>query len=244
MWGAPMAAKWRRSGRDPEQARFLTMASLRWMLRHRAYTPWYLVRYWRLLKFRLKNPHIVLRGMVFLGKKVDIHCRPGYGRLEIGRWVHIGDGNAIRCHEGSLRIGDKAVFGKDNTVNCYLDVEIGAATLVADWVYICDFDHVTADITMPIKDQGIVKSPVRIGPDTWLGTKVTITRGSVIGRGCVVGAHAVVRGEVPDYKIAVGIPARVVRDRRADYEADATRRAAVADMARKASEALEQARNV
>jgi acetyltransferase-like isoleucine patch superfamily enzyme len=238
-----MAAKWRRTGRDPEQARFLTVASLKWMLRHRAYTPWYLVRYWRLLKFRLRNPHIVLRGMVFLGKKVDIHCRPGYGRLEIGRWVHIGDGNAIRCHEGSLRIGDKAVFGKDNTVNCYLDVEIGAATLVADWVYICDFDHVTADITLPIKDQGIVKSPVRIGPDCWLGTKVTITRGSVIGRGCVVGAHAVVRGEVPDYKIAVGIPARVVRDRREDYEADATRRAAVADMARKAAEALEKARN-
>ncbi|MCS7480106.1 acyltransferase [Umezawaea endophytica] len=242
MWGSPVAAKWSRSRRDPAQARFLTMASLRWMLRHRAYTPWYLVRYWRLLKFRIANPHIVLRGMVFLGKKVDIHCRPGYGRLEIGRWVHIGDGNAIRCHEGSLRIGDKAVFGKDNTVNCYLDIEIGAATLVADWVYICDFDHVTADVTLPIKDQGIVKSPVRIGPDTWLGTKVTITRGSVVGRGCVVGAHAVVRGEVADYKIAVGIPARVVRDRREDYEADAVRRAAVEDMARKAAEALEKAR--
>jgi len=242
MWGSPVTAKWSRSRRDPAQARFLTMASLRWMLRHRAYTPWYLVRYWRLLKFRLANPHIVLRGMVFLGKKVDIHCRPGYGRLEIGRWVHIGDGNAIRCHEGSLRIGDKAVFGKDNTVNCYLDIEIGAATLVADWVYICDFDHVTSDITLPIKDQGIVKSPVRIGPDTWLGAKVTITRGSVIGRGCVVGAHAVVRGEVADYKIAVGIPARVVRDRREDYEADAVRRAAVADMARKAAEALEKSK--
>jgi len=243
MWGSPVTAKWSRSRRDPAQVRFLTFASLRWVLRHRAYTPWYLVRYWRLLKFRLANPHIVLRGMVFLGKKVDIHCRPGYGRLEIGRWVHIGDGNAIRCHEGSLRIGDKAVFGKDNTVNCYLDVEIGAAALVADWVYICDFDHVTTDITMPIKDQGIVKSPVRIGPDTWLGTKVTVTRGSVIGRGCVVGAHAVVRGEVADYKIAVGIPARVVRDRREDYEADAVRRAAVEDMARKAAEALEKARN-
>jgi acetyltransferase-like isoleucine patch superfamily enzyme len=243
MRGSPVTAKWSRSRRDPAQARFLTVASLRWMLRHRAYTPWYLVRYWRLLKFRLANPHIVLRGMVFLGKKVDIHCRPGYGRLEIGRWVHIGDGNAIRCHEGSLRIGDKAVFGKDNTINCYLDIEIGAATLIADWVYICDFDHVTADITMPIKDQGIIKSPVRIGPDTWLGTKVTITRGSVIGRGCVVGAHAVVRGEVQDYKIAVGIPARVVRDRRDDYEADAVKRAAVKDMARKAAEALDKARN-
>jgi acetyltransferase-like isoleucine patch superfamily enzyme len=217
------------------------MASLRWMLRNRAYTPWYLVRYWRLFKFRLANPHVVLRGMVFLGRNVELHCRPGYGRLEVGRWVHIGDGNSIRCHEGSLRIGDKVVFGKDNTVNCYLDVEIGAATLVADWVYVCDFDHVVADINLPIKDQGIVKTPVRIGPDCWLGVKTTVLRGTRIGRGCVLGAHAVARGDIADYSIAVGTPARVVRDRRADYEADAERRAAVADMARKADEALKQA---
>ncbi|MCP2167030.1 acyltransferase [Goodfellowiella coeruleoviolacea] len=241
MWGAPLAARmtsWRRTRRDPDQARFLTVASLRWVLRNRAYTPWYLVRYWRLLRFRLANPHVVLRGMVFLGRNVEIHARPGYGRLEIGRWVHIGDGNAIRCHEGSLRIGDKVVFGKDNTVNCYLDVEIGAATLVADWVYVCDFDHVTTDVHRPIKDQGIVKSPVRIGPDSWIGTKVTVLRGTRVGRGCVLGAHAVVRGDIPEYSIAVGAPARVVRNRRADYEADAERRAAVADMARKADEAL------
>jgi acetyltransferase-like isoleucine patch superfamily enzyme len=240
MWGAPLAERldsWRRS-RDPEQARFLTVDSLRWVIRNRAYTPWYLVRYWRLLKFRLANPHIVLRGMVFLGRNVEIHCRPGFGRLEIGRWVHIGDGNSIRCHEGSLRIGDKAVFGKDNTINCYLDVEIGAATLIADWVYICDFDHVTDDINLPIKDQGIVKSPVRIGPDTWLGVKTSVLRGTRIGRGCVIGAHAVVRGDIPDYAIAVGAPARVVRDRKADYEAAAEKRAAVADMARKATRAL------
>jgi acetyltransferase-like isoleucine patch superfamily enzyme len=241
MWGASLASRRRARTRDPEQARFLTMASLRWMLRNRAYTPWYLVRYWRLFRFRLANPHVVLRGMVFLGKNVELHCRPGYGRLEVGRWVHIGDGNSIRCHEGSLRIGDKVVFGKDNTVNCYLDVEIGAATLVADWVYVCDFDHVVADITLPIKDQGIVKTPVRIGPDCWLGVKTTVLRGTRIGRGCVLGAHAVARGDIPDYAIAVGTPARVVRDRRADYDADADRRAAVADMARKADEALKQA---
>jgi acetyltransferase-like isoleucine patch superfamily enzyme len=222
------------------QARLFGVDSLRWVIRHRAYTPWYLDRYWRLLRFRLAHPHVILRGMVFLGKHVEIHCRPGYGRLEIGRWVHIGDGNSIRCHEGSLRIGDKAVFGKDNTVNCYLDVELGSATLVADWVYICDFDHVTADITRPIKDQGIVKAPVRIGPDTWIGTKVTVLRGTRIGRGCVLGAHAVVRGDIPDYAIAVGTPARVVRDRRADYEADAERRAAIADMSRKAAAALQE----
>jgi acetyltransferase-like isoleucine patch superfamily enzyme len=243
MWGAPVAQRlrsWRRSRRDPMQAKFLTVDSLRWVLRNRAYTPWYLVRYYRLLKFRLANPHVILRGMVFLGKDVEIHCRPGFGRMEIGRWVHIGDGNAIRCHEGSLRIGDKAVFGRQNVVNCYLDIELGEAALVADWVYICDFDHVTADITVPIKDQGIDKSPVRIGPDTWLCTKVTVTKGSRIGRGCVIGAHAVVRGDVADYAVAAGMPAKVVRDRRAVYEADAERRAAVEDMARKASAALKK----
>ena len=65
-------------------------------------------------------------------------------------------------------------------------------------------------------------------------------RGTRIGRGCVIGAHAVVRGDIPDYKIAVGMPARVVRDRRADYEADRENREAVADMARKAAQALEK----
>ncbi|NMI00712.1 acyltransferase [Pseudonocardia acidicola] len=241
MWGAPMRQRWgRRARRDPRQARFLTFASLRWMIRNRAFTPWYLVRYARLLRFRLANPHVILRGMVFLGKRVELHARPGYGRLEIGRWVHIGDGNAIRCHEGSLRIGDKVVFGKDNTVNCYLDVEIGATSIIADWVYVTDFDHVTTDVHRPIKDQGIVKTPVRIGPDCWIGTKVSVLRGTRVGRGSVLGAHAVVRGEIPEFSIAVGTPARVVRSRLADYEADAERRAALADIARKTDAAVQE----
>jgi acetyltransferase-like isoleucine patch superfamily enzyme len=248
MWGAPLRDRWGQAlRRDPHQARFLTMASLRWVLRNRAYTPWYLVRYWRLLRFRLANPHVVLRGMVFLGKRVELHARPGYGRLEVGRWVHIGDGNSIRCHEGSLRIGDKVVLGKDNTVNCYLDVEIGSSTLIADWVYVTDFDHRTSDVHMPIKDQGIVKTPVRIGPDCWIGVKVSVLRGTRVGRGSVLGAHAVVRGDIPEYSIAVGAPARVVRDRRADYDAAAAERAALADIARKTDvavrERLDQARD-
>ena len=165
------------------QARFLTLASLRWVIRHRAWTPWYLVRYWRFAKFKLRNPHVITEGFVFLGRGVTLEARRGYGRLILGRWVHIGSGNSIRCHEGTIRIGDKCVFGKDNTVNGYLDIEFGAATIVADWVYVCDFDHVFADVTVPIKDQGIVKTPVRVGPDVWLGTKVTVLRGITIGRG-------------------------------------------------------------
>lgn len=238
MWGAPLSVRWRGSRRrDPEQARFLTRASLRWVRENKAYTPWYLVRYYRLAKFKLANPHVVLRGMVFLGKNVEIHATPELARLEIGRWVHIGDGNAIRCHEGSLRIGDKVVFGKDNVVNTYLDIEIGASTLVADWCYICDFDHRTEDITYPIKDQGIVKSPVRIGPDTWIAAKVSVLRGTRVGRGCVLGAHAVVKGDIPDYGIAVGSPAKVVKNRKVAWENAAALRAeqaaALADIARK-----------
>ncbi|WP_278263642.1 acyltransferase [Nocardia sp. AG03] len=244
MWGAPLSARWRGSRRrDPQQARFLTRDSLRWVLTNGAYTPWYLVRYYRLAKFRLANPHIVLRGMVFLGRNVEIHATPGFARMEIGRWVHIGDGNAIRCHEGSLRIGDKVVFGKDNVVNTYLDIEIGESTLVADWCYICDFDHKMDDITLPIKDQGIVKSPVRIGPDTWIAAKVTVLRDTRVGRGCVLGAHAVVRGDVPDYSIAVGAPAKVVKNRKVAWDATAEERAAylaaLADIERKKNAAAE-----
>jgi acetyltransferase-like isoleucine patch superfamily enzyme len=229
--------------RDPRQARYLTVASLRWVIRHRAWTPWYLRRYWRLLLFRLRNPHIVTEGMVFLGKRVELYARRGYGRLVVGRWVHIGDGNAIRAHEGTLRIGDKCVFGKDNTVNCYLDIEFGEATIVADWVYVCDFDHVFADIHVPIKDQGIVKSPVRIGPDVWIGTKATVLRGVTVNRGCVVAANAVVNKDLPAYSVAVGVPARVVRNRVEDYENDAVRRAALADIARKTAEAARAAQS-
>ena len=226
-----------RRARDPRQARFLTWASLRWVVRHRAWTPWYLVRYWRFFLWRLRNRHIVTEGFVFLGKDVELYARKGYGRMVVGRWVHLGNGNSLRCHEGNLRIGDKCVFGKDNTVNCFLDVEFGARTIVADWVYVCDFDHVYADVTRPIKDQGIVKSPVRVGPDCWLGVKVSVLRGVSIGAGSVVAAHALVNRDLPAMSVAGGVPARVLKDRVAVYEAEAARRAALADIARKTARA-------
>jgi acetyltransferase-like isoleucine patch superfamily enzyme len=151
----------------------------------------------------------------------------------LGRWVHVGDGTSLRCHEGTLRIGDKVVFGRNNVVNAYLDVSIGTASIIADMVYVTDFDHVFADVERPIKDQGIVKSPVRIGADVWLANKVSVVRGTVIGDGCVVAANAVVTRDLPPYSVAVGVPARVVRNRREDYLAGAADRAAIADMAAK-----------
>lgn len=202
---------------EPElrSARFLTLASLRWIVRHRAYTPWYLVRYWRFLVFRVRNPHVVTRGLVFMDRGVEIYARRGYGRLILGRWIHLGVDTAMRCHEGTLSIGDKSVFGRDVSINCYLDIEVGTSALFADDIYVSDFDHKFADLTRPIKDQGIAKSRVRIEPDVWIGTKVTVARGVVIGEGAVVGANAVVTHDLPPYSVSVGAPARVIKDRRA-----------------------------
>jgi acetyltransferase-like isoleucine patch superfamily enzyme len=222
--GDGVLAAWRvrlSQGRDPRQARYLTAQSLRWVIAHRAFTAGYLVRYARLAAFRLRNPHVVLEGMVFLGRGTTLYARPGYGRLIVGPWVHVGDLTRLRAHEGTLRVGDRTVFGRDASVNCYLDVEIGAATMVADWVYICDFDHVTehpvdgtADTAaQPIKDQGLVKSPVRIGPGSWLGVRSTVLRGTTIGAGSVLAAHAVARGRYDDLAVIAGVPGRAVRDR-------------------------------
>jgi len=217
---------------------------VRWILEHRAWTPYYLRRYWRFLWFRLRHPDVVTHGFVFLGRRIEVSTRPGYGRLILGRWVHLGDGARLRAHEGTLRIDDKCVLGSNVTINCYLDIEIGASTLIADDVYVCDFDHVTTDITRPIKDQGIVKSPVRVGPDCWIGTKVAVLRGSFIGRGVVVGANAVVRGEIADYRVVGGVPARVLKDRRKAYDEDADRRAYLDGLARGAELDAEQARRL
>ena len=195
-------------------ARLFTWRSLRWVIRHRAYTRWYLVRYLRFALLRLRNPHEITRGFVFLDRGVTIYARRGYGRLVLGKWAHLGTGTALRCHEGTLTVGDKSVLARDVSVNCFLDVEIGDSALIADSVYISDFDHRFDDLTLAIKDQGIVKSRVRIERDVWLGTKTTVCRGVVIGEGTVVGANAVVTNDLPAFSVAVGAPARVIKDRK------------------------------
>lgn len=194
--------------------RILRRSNLRWIIRNRAWTWWYLVRYARFVSFRIRHPDIECAGLLFLGRRVTIEQRRGHGRIRIGAWVHIGDDNRIRCHEGTLTIGAKTVLGRDNTINCYLDIAIEPEVLISDWVYICDFDHRSDDLGAAIRSQGIVKAPVRIGRGTWIGVRASILRGADIGEHSIVGAHAVVRGTVVPHSVVAGIPARVVRARR------------------------------
>jgi len=69
-------------------------------------------------------------------------------------------------------------------------------------------------IDIPIRLQGVTRQGIVIEDDCWIGAKVTFLDGAHVGRGCVIAAGAVVRGEIPAYSIAAGVPARVIKSRK------------------------------
>jgi acetyltransferase-like isoleucine patch superfamily enzyme len=194
--------------------------AVRHAVERRMVTRQYLDLYRRYLVHRARaaasGRHVEFQGVVFTGKRVEFHARPAHGRLVLGPWCWIGNDNKLRAHEGQLTLGAKVVMGRDNVINTYLDIEVGDASILADWIYICDFDHRFDRLDVPIKDQGIVKSPVRIGGDVWIGEKATVLRGVDIGHGSVVASHCLVNADLPPFSIAVGVPVRVVRSRLPD----------------------------
>ena len=78
-------------------------------------------------------------------------------------------------------------------------------------VYITDQNHGYEDVDTPIGLQTMPERPVRIGSGSWLGHGTIVLPGATIGRHVVVAAGSIVRGELPDYSVAAGNPARVIR---------------------------------
>jgi acetyltransferase-like isoleucine patch superfamily enzyme len=110
-----------------------------------------------------------------------------------------------------LTIGSGCVIGHMNHITSINEVLIGKNVLTADRVYISDHSHSFFDTRIPILSQPAVsKGKVSIGDGTWLGENVAILSCN-IGKNCVIGANAVVLSDIPDYSVAVGIPARVVQ---------------------------------
>lgn len=214
---AGLGASFRRPPPRLHYPRFGWRQAIRRAVTQRMVSPYHLAGYTRYAVHRARaaamGEDLVLQGMVFTGRRVHLRPRAGHGHLTIGPWCWLGNDNRLRVHGGRLQLGAKVVMGTANQVNTHLDILIGDRCLLADNGYLCDFDHQFARLDMPIKDQGIAMSPVRIGPDCWLGDKVTVLRGSDVGRGSVIGAQSVVRSAVPPFSIAVGAPARPVRSR-------------------------------
>ena len=82
---------------------------------------------------------------------------------------------------------------------------------MADKVFISDASHVFKNVSLPIFSQGMeMVNPVYIGDESWIGENVCII-GAKIGKHCVIGANSVVLHDIPDYSVAVGSPAKVIK---------------------------------
>jgi acetyltransferase-like isoleucine patch superfamily enzyme len=153
-------------------------------------------------------------GIVFLGRGLELQIAPA-GRLELGRFVWLGDGTKIRCHEGEVAIGPKTVLGQECTISAYRRVRIGEQCVIADRAMFIDFDHGVVEIERPIRKQGIYKREVEVGSNVWIGYGACVLRGVRVGDNSIIGTNSVVTKDVPANAVVAGIPARVIRMREA-----------------------------
>ncbi len=151
-------------------------------------------------------------GPVFFGR--DLQLQIGRrGELRFGRFVWVGDGSKIRCHEGRVEIGAKTVIGQECTISAYQQVRIGEQCVIADRAMFIDFDHGVVEVDRPIRKQGIYKRDVEVGSNVWIGYGACVLRGVRIGDNSIVGTNAVVTRDVPANAVVGGVPARLLRMR-------------------------------
>jgi len=140
--------------------------------------------------------------------------------IEIGRDTMVGPYCALsagmmpgqECLTSPVvRIGDRCLIGRGSGIVGHLAIDIGNDVWTGHHVYITDQNHGYEDVTVPISRQTQPEKPVTIGDGSWLGTGTVVLPGATIGRHVAVGANSVVTGVLPDYCVAVGAPARVIK---------------------------------
>jgi acetyltransferase-like isoleucine patch superfamily enzyme len=111
-----------------------------------------------------------------------------------------------------LTIKSHAKIGMGAHISAARRVVIEEYVLLGRNVYISDHAHAYEDVALPIVEQGLNRTaPVTIGRETWLGENVVVLPGVTIGKHCVIGANSVVNRSIPEFSVAVGSPARVVK---------------------------------
>jgi serine acetyltransferase len=141
-------------------------------------------------------------------------------------WIHLGRhciiGEQVTLTAGMmpgldlgpepvLRLGDGVVLGRGSHVVASAPVVFGNDVYCGPYVYVTSDNHSYDDTTQPVGKQWPRSAPVEIGTGSWLGSGCVILPGARLGRNVVVAAGAVVRGEVPDFAVVAGAPARIVR---------------------------------
>ncbi|MEQ8537299.1 MAG: acyltransferase [Coleofasciculus sp. D1-CHI-01] len=167
---------------------------------------------------------IVLRhpGKIILGNRVAID---DYGLLDasgageegirLGDDVIVSRNCVIQGKTGSVIIGAKTDIGCNTILASATGIFIGRSVLIAGNCYIGGGRYLSDRCDIPMMEQGLYsKGPVAIADDVWLGAGAIVLDGVSIGKGCIVGAGALVTKDLPDYSVAVGVPARIIRNRK------------------------------
>lgn len=168
----------------------------------------------------LRNCWSLVVTKLFFGQARLIR-RPVYIRGRKGMSFGSGFTTGYRCRfemfqpndRVTLKIGKNCKLGDQVHIVASESVTIGDDCLMASHVFISDTNHGdSTEHPMTPPDSRVLSSQqVTIGNSVWIGEGVAILPGAKIGDGCIIGAHAVVKGEIPAYTIAVGAPARAIK---------------------------------
>jgi len=110
-----------------------------------------------------------------------------------------------------VSIGDRCLIGRGSGIVGHFSIVIGNDVWTGHHVYITDQNHGYEDVTRPISQQSQPERPVVIGDGSWLGHGAVVLPGVTIGKHVVIGANSVVTKDIPDFSVAVGSPAKVIR---------------------------------
>lgn len=152
---------------------------------------------------RFKNPQCIQIGKNFHAGK----------NLTIEAWIDYK--NYKFSHLPSIVIGNNVSVMRNCQLSAAVKISIGNGVLFGDNVFVTDNSHgqgIRSELDISPVDRCLyVKGPVSISDNVWIGRNVCIMPGVTIGKGTIIGANAVVTKNIPAYSIAVGVPAKVVK---------------------------------
>ncbi|MFP7753822.1 acyltransferase [Thermodesulfobacteriota bacterium B35] len=141
-----------------------------------------------------------------------------WGIGSVGKNVNIGEGCWF-SHSEKLILGDNVGINMGCMLNANGGLEIGKNTLLGPGVVIWSQNHIYTRRDIPVAKQGYECKRVIIGEDVWIGARAIILPGVRVGKGAVVGAGAVVTGDVASFSIVAGVPARQIKERPENMDA-------------------------
>ena len=141
----------------------------------------------------------------------------GCSSMRLGDRVRLGRGCHLYAADGTLELGEESALSHGVTVDASGGlVRFGRQVAVGPGTVVRAANHCFDRPDVPIMRQGHRYGEVIVEDDVWIAANCTLTPGSHIGRGAVVGAGAVVTGSVEPYAIVGGVPARVIGRRNRD----------------------------